>query len=282
MKRNAGCHGITFEDLVNETLKYNLLPCVIPEFKSITIGGAIQGIAIESSSFIYGTFDKTILNAKLITGNGQIINSNDNLRLWNGIPGSNGTIALIASARIQLIDATKWIHLKYTYHSKVTNFFESVEKIFASRNPFSWIDKKRESLGMLQDIDISRKYTENILHWAGNKGLDKIWLCPIRSFQMNESLFNVAKSNEDFIMNIGLYGNIQDLPQSNIELQKLVCRFNGKIALYAHIYLTKEDFWNCYNYNEYLYLRKTFHGFVFMDLWEKVSKITFSKITNKY
>ncbi|CAF1411432.1 unnamed protein product [Adineta ricciae] len=56
---------VTFEELCNETLKYNLLPCVIPEFKSITLGGAIQGIAIESSSFIHGTFDKTVLHATL-------------------------------------------------------------------------------------------------------------------------------------------------------------------------------------------------------------------------
>ncbi|CAF1411424.1 unnamed protein product [Adineta ricciae] len=97
---------VTFEELCNETLKYNLLPCVIPEFKSITLGGAIQGIAIESSSFIYG---------------------------------SNGTIALVASARVQLIEATQWIHLKYIYYSKTSTFLESIQNTFDLRSHSTWI-----------------------------------------------------------------------------------------------------------------------------------------------
>src|SRR3989338_9535027 len=42
---------ITYEDLVAETLKFNFMPAVVPELKSITIGGALTGIGIESSSF---------------------------------------------------------------------------------------------------------------------------------------------------------------------------------------------------------------------------------------
>ena len=34
--------GITFEKLVDETLKHGLVPLVVPELKTITIGGAVQ------------------------------------------------------------------------------------------------------------------------------------------------------------------------------------------------------------------------------------------------
>src|SRR3989344_7156983 len=35
--------GITFVDLVKATLKYNLVPMVVPELKTITIGGGLAG-----------------------------------------------------------------------------------------------------------------------------------------------------------------------------------------------------------------------------------------------
>ena len=44
---------ITYEDLVNETLKYGFMPAVVPQLKSITIGGAVSGLGIEASSFKY-------------------------------------------------------------------------------------------------------------------------------------------------------------------------------------------------------------------------------------
>src|ERR1700733_4642805 len=39
---------ITFFELCKETLKLGLIPLVVPEFKTITVGGAIMGAAIES------------------------------------------------------------------------------------------------------------------------------------------------------------------------------------------------------------------------------------------
>ncbi|MBV8802519.1 MAG: FAD-binding oxidoreductase [Gammaproteobacteria bacterium] len=41
----------TFYDLAKESLKVGLLPAVVPELRGITVGGAVAGMAIESSSF---------------------------------------------------------------------------------------------------------------------------------------------------------------------------------------------------------------------------------------
>ncbi|CAF1507182.1 unnamed protein product, partial [Adineta ricciae] len=166
--------------------------------------------------------------------------------------------------------------LNQKYFRLIFNYFFQTKILYKIAMLIS--DKRRESIGILQDIGIPTDRTENIIHWATDKGLNKLWLCPIRSFANDQCLFNVAKSDKDgFIMNVGLYGHIKDLPQSNIDLQKLVKNFQGKVALYAHIYLTKDEFWECYDYDEYLFLRQNFFGFVFMDLWNKVAKITFSK-----
>src|SRR5262245_56981810 len=47
--------GMTpYEALVDATLARGAMPCVVPQLKSITIGGAVAGVGIEASSFRYG------------------------------------------------------------------------------------------------------------------------------------------------------------------------------------------------------------------------------------
>ena len=50
----------TYEQIVNASLPKGLIPAVVPQLKSITIGGAISGIGIESSSFHYGQVHETV------------------------------------------------------------------------------------------------------------------------------------------------------------------------------------------------------------------------------
>ena len=46
--------GITMEEMVNYALENGVIPLVVPEFPGISVGGAISGAALESSSFRYG------------------------------------------------------------------------------------------------------------------------------------------------------------------------------------------------------------------------------------
>src|SRR5579875_4077869 len=41
----------TYEQLVDATLPHGLMPLVVPQLKTITLGGAVTGLGIESSSF---------------------------------------------------------------------------------------------------------------------------------------------------------------------------------------------------------------------------------------
>ena len=58
---------MTFVDLVAATLRHGLVPIVVPELKTITIGGAVAGCSIESMSFRYGGFHDTCLEYEVIT-----------------------------------------------------------------------------------------------------------------------------------------------------------------------------------------------------------------------
>ena len=44
----------TYEDLVDVTLRHGLMPLVVPQLKTITLGGAVTGLGIESTSLRNG------------------------------------------------------------------------------------------------------------------------------------------------------------------------------------------------------------------------------------
>ena len=44
----------TYEDLVDATLRHGLMPLVVPQLKTITLGGAVSGLGIESTSLRNG------------------------------------------------------------------------------------------------------------------------------------------------------------------------------------------------------------------------------------
>ncbi|MGH2604328.1 MAG: FAD-binding protein, partial [Dehalococcoidia bacterium] len=53
--RTADVQGMTtYEDLVDATLPHGLMPLVVPQLKTITLGGAVSGLGIESTSFRNG------------------------------------------------------------------------------------------------------------------------------------------------------------------------------------------------------------------------------------
>ena len=49
------------------------MPTVVPQLKSITIGGAIAGIGIESSSFKYGFVHETVQELEILLPDGTIV-----------------------------------------------------------------------------------------------------------------------------------------------------------------------------------------------------------------
>ncbi len=65
----ADVEGMTsYEDLVDATLRHHLLPTVVPQLKTITLGGAVSGLGIESSSFKYGLVHETVEEMEISPG----------------------------------------------------------------------------------------------------------------------------------------------------------------------------------------------------------------------
>ena len=63
----------TYEDLVTATLAYGLAPLVVPHLKTITVGGAVSGLGIESASFRNGLPHESVLEMDVLTGAGELL-----------------------------------------------------------------------------------------------------------------------------------------------------------------------------------------------------------------
>ena len=95
----------TYEDLVDETLKHGFMPAVVPQLKTITIGGAVAGVGIEATSFRYGLVHETVLEMEILLASGETIicRPDRNADLFYGFPNSYGTLGYALRLRVKLI-----------------------------------------------------------------------------------------------------------------------------------------------------------------------------------
>jgi FAD/FMN-containing dehydrogenase len=128
----AEVEGMTsFDDFTRETLKYGLLPAVVPELKSITVGGAMAGVAIESSSFRYGLVHETVTEMEVLTGDGEVVRcsrSNEHRDLFFGFPNTYGTLGYALKLTVRLVPAKKFVELRHEKFSNPRDYFQAVEK----------------------------------------------------------------------------------------------------------------------------------------------------------
>jgi FAD/FMN-containing dehydrogenase len=124
---------ITYEALVEETLRYGLLPAVVPQLKTITVGGAVSGLGIESSSFQYGLVHETVEAMEILTGNGDIVACSGCLNpdLFFGFPNSYGTLGYALRLTIRLVPAAPYVYLSHTRFREPDGFFAHLTKVCA-------------------------------------------------------------------------------------------------------------------------------------------------------
>lgn len=122
---------VTMEELVRATLPYGLLAPVIPEFKGITVGGAIMGASIASSAHKWGLFNDACLAFEIICGDGTLLRAspNENQDVFYGIAGSYGSLGALVLAEIQLVPAKEFVHLRHHFFSDVSKGIEAFRKL---------------------------------------------------------------------------------------------------------------------------------------------------------
>jgi FAD/FMN-containing dehydrogenase len=131
--RTAEVQGMTtYEHLVEATLAHGLMPLVVPQLKTITLGGAVTGLGIESASFRNGLPHESVLELEVITGDGRIIvarEQGEHADLFQGFPNSYGTLGYALRLKIELEPVRPFVRLRHVPFPDVAACFAAVSEI---------------------------------------------------------------------------------------------------------------------------------------------------------
>lgn len=158
---------VKMEALLQATLRHRLVPPVLPELRDMTIGGAIMGIAGESGSFRWGTFNDICQAFEILCGDGTLLKVDKETHpdLFYGIPGSYGSLGMLISAEIKLIPAKDGVRLRYHLFSNPHDAIEAILSLSHDPQPPDFLD------GIIFDkehcvvIEGHLEYKKNISHF---------------------------------------------------------------------------------------------------------------------
>ncbi|PVH82586.1 hypothetical protein DL98DRAFT_652989 [Cadophora sp. DSE1049] len=85
------------------------------EFPGITVGGGYAGTSGESSLFKHGFFNKTINWVDIVLADGEIVRASptENSDLFEGAAGAAGTLGIVVSLEVRLIEAKRFVKTTY-------------------------------------------------------------------------------------------------------------------------------------------------------------------------
>jgi FAD/FMN-containing dehydrogenase len=135
--RTALVQGMTtYEDLVDATLPYGLMPLVVPQLKTITLGGAVTGLGIESASFRNGLPHESVREMQVITGGGEVVTAtrdNDHRDLFYGFPNSYGTLGYTLLLEIDLEPVKPYVRLRHVRYDDPQACAEAIKELSETR-----------------------------------------------------------------------------------------------------------------------------------------------------
>ena len=115
--RPADVQGMcTYEDLVDATLAHGLVPLVVPQLRTITLGGAVTGLGIESTSFRNGLPHESVLEMDVLTGAGEVVTcapGGPHADLFDAFPNSYGSLGYATRLRIRLEAVPPFVALRH-------------------------------------------------------------------------------------------------------------------------------------------------------------------------
>ncbi len=123
--------GVTFADLVEATLPHGLAPIIVPELRTITVGGAVAGCSLESMSFVHGGFHDTCLAYEIITSDGAVLRTtpnNEHRLVHEMMHGSFGTLGVLSQLQFALTPAKPYVHLKHRRYGSLSDYQEAIRR----------------------------------------------------------------------------------------------------------------------------------------------------------
>lgn len=119
----------TFEALVDQTLPHGLMPAVVPQLKTITVGGAAAGVGIEATSFRQGLVHDTVLELDVLLPGGEIAHCtphNKHADLFYGFPNSYGTLGYALRLRLRTLPVRRFVHVQHAHCADPPAYFQAL------------------------------------------------------------------------------------------------------------------------------------------------------------
>lgn len=164
--------------IVEATLAHGVLPAVVPQLKSITLGGAATGCGIESSSFRYGLVHETVEELEILLPDGRIVlatPTNQYRDLFFGFPNSYGTLGYALRIKAKAIRTKPYVELTHVRHSDPRAYFEDLARwcgrddvdfvdgtIFGPKEMYLTLGRFREAAPYVSDYTYEHIYYQSI------------------------------------------------------------------------------------------------------------------------
>ncbi len=136
--RTADVGGMTtYEDLADATLAHGLLPPVVLDFKTITLGGGVAGTGAESSSFRAGLPHDPVTEMEILTGDGQVVTAtrdNEHADLFHGFPHSYGSLGYALRLTVDLEPAKPYVRLRHVRMGSMSEWITALRHIADTRD----------------------------------------------------------------------------------------------------------------------------------------------------
>jgi FAD/FMN-containing dehydrogenase len=232
----------TYADLVDACLARDCMPMVVPQLKSITIGGAVSGIGIESTSFRYGLPHETVKRMEVLLASGEIVDcSPDNAHsdLFFGIPNSYGTLGYILKLEARTLPLKPFVELEHVRFTDIDDYFAAVHdacqsdvdfvdgSIFDADDMYLTLGRFRDSAPYTSDYTWLKMYFRSIRERQQDflSVRDYIWRWDTDWFWCSKNLY---------VQNLPMRLLLGRKRLNSISYQK-VMRWNNRIGLTARI-----------------------------------------------
>ena len=179
----------TYQTLVDATLPFGLAPLVVPQLKTITLGGAVTGLGIESSSFRNGLPHESVRELDILTGTGELITASaeQHADLFTAFPNSYGTLGYSVRLKIDLEPVLPFVELQHVRFHQLAELVSTMDRIidtggyqgvpvdyldgvvFSADESYLCLGRKTATPGPVSDYTGQRIFYRSIQHDDGEK-----------------------------------------------------------------------------------------------------------------
>lgn len=129
---------------------------------------------------------------------------------------------------------------------------------------------------IVQDFAVPYSSASEFVTWTDERTrIWPLWLCPVKSAPRHERSFSQGNNiTENILLDVGIWDMGPKDAQASIRLnrdfEQKVTQLGGMKCLYAHAYYTEQEFWDIYDKEKYMGLRRKYHAESLPSVYDKV------------